>query len=130
MTIGAIKKINISDENALFCPMIDARRMEVYCALYDSKLNEVKSTSAVVIAENLFSEISEGKTIYYFGDGSEKCIGILKLYKNFIFIPDILPSAKSMTSLALKSFIVKKFENLSLFEPDYLKEYKPGIKKI
>jgi len=127
MANGAIEKIK-SNDDVLFCPMIDARRMEVYCALYDSKLNCIHPSSAIVVTEDFYSVYINGKKIYFFGDGAEKCVPVLINEKEFIFYPDLFPSAKYMASLASKKFNVKQFENLSLFEPFYLKEYQAGKK--
>ena len=129
MAFGARNKIKVSDPEILFCPMIDARRMEVYCALYDLQLDCLHPSSAIVVTEEFFSDKRNGKKVYYFGDGAEKCRTILNDQSEFIFYPEMFPSAKYMAELAFKKFNDKWFENLSLFEPLYLKEYQPGRKK-
>lgn len=129
MTAGAIKKINSPEKDVLFCPMIDAGRMEVYSALYDAKYNSHQLPVAVIVDENLFSEKIKDENIYFFGDGAEKCKSILSGNKNFIFYPEVLPSARFMAGIAFEKFSTKIFENLALFEPFYLKEYKPLIRK-
>lgn len=129
MALGARNKIKVSDPEILFCPMIDARRMEVYCALYDLQLDCLHPSSAIVVTEEFFSDKRKGKKVYYFGDGAEKCRTILNDQSEFIFYPEMFPSAKYMAELAFKKFNDKWFENLSLFEPLYLKEYQPGRKK-
>lgn len=129
MAFGARNKIKVSDPEILFCPMIDARRMEVYCALYDLQLDCLHPSSAIVVTEEFFSDKRKGKKVYYFGDGAEKCRTILNDQSEFIFYPEMFPSAKYMAELAFKKFNDKWFENLSLFEPLYLKEYQPGRKK-
>lgn len=128
MAYGARDEIKREDTDILFCPMIDARRMEVYTALYDLQLNCLNPSSASIVTEDLFSDKLEGKAIYYFGDGAEKCRMILNSQSEFIFYPGIFSSAKYMAGLAYNKFIDKQFENLSLFEPFYLKEYQPGRK--
>ena len=128
MAWGAKNKINKNDSDILFCPMIDARRMEVYSALYDLQLKCLHPSSAIILSDFFFTEESKGKKVYYFGDGAEKCRTILNNHKEFIFYPDFFPSAKFMSVLALDKFINKQFENLSLFEPFYLKEYQAGRK--
>ena len=102
--------------------MIDARRMEVYCAVYDEHLNEIKKTSAEIIDENSFSELLEKNKILFFGDGSEKCKSKI-VHPNAIFTDDINPSAKFMLPLAEKYFFEKKFEDLAYFEPFYMKDF-------
>ena len=128
MSWGAKNKINKNDSDILFCPMIDARRMEVYSALYDLQLKCLHPSSAIILSEDFFAEESKGKKVYYFGNGAEKCRTILNNHNEFIFYPEIYPSAKFMSVLALDKFINKQFENLSLFEPFYLKEYQAGRK--
>lgn len=115
--------------DSLFCPMIDARRMEVYCAMYDSNGNEVKSTAAVIIDELSFSKQLKDHTIYFFGDGAAKCKTILGQNSNAIFMDGIFPSAKDMISLSEKAFNEKQFENVAYFEPFYLKDFVAGKKK-
>lgn len=129
MAWGAKSKINKNDSDILFCPMIDARRMEVYTALYDLQLKCFHPSSAIILSEDFFAGESKGKKVYYFGDGAEKCRIILNNHSEFIFYPEIFPSAKFMAVLALDKFKNKQFENLSLFEPFYLKEYQAGQRK-
>ena len=129
MAYGAKEKIGVSNSEILLCPMIDARRMEVYTTLYDMQLNCLNPASAIIMTEDLFAEKRIGKAIYYFGDGAEKCKTILESQKEFVFYPGLFPSAKNMAELAIKKFNYKQFENLSLFEPFYLKEYLPGSGK-
>jgi len=124
-------KIRISNfefRNSLLCPMIDARRMEVFCALYDDNLNEIQSASPKIIHENSFSDLLKENKIYFFGDGAEKCKTVLSHQTNAIFIDNIFPSASSMIDIAEKKFQQKQFENLALFEPFYAKEFVDGKK--
>jgi tRNA threonylcarbamoyladenosine biosynthesis protein TsaB len=123
MTVGCIHQPStINHQPSLFCPMIDARRMEVYCAIYDEHLNEIKKTSAEIIDENSFSDLLQKNKIYFFGDGSAKCSSRIS-HPNAIFIDDINPSAKFMLPLAEKYFSEKKFEDVACFEPFYLKDF-------
>ena len=119
-------KFQISD---LICPMLDARRMEVYCAIFDKDLNYIKPTTAEIIDENSFSELLEKNRIVFFGDGAAKCKNILKHNKNTVFLNDIFPSAKDMILLAENAFMNKQFENVAYFEPFYLKDFVAGKKK-
>ncbi len=126
----AHSKIKEFYSNVFYCPMIDARRMEVYTGLYDANLNCIISPTAAVVDEGFFSEVRGDKKIYFFGDGAEKCTAVLNESGNFIFQNDIFPSAKFMSDLVEKKFRQKQFEDVALFEPFYLKEFQPGVKKI
>jgi len=110
----------------LFCPMLDARRMEVYCALYDNTLIEVEPVQAKIIDERSFENILNTKTILFFGNGAEKCKEILSQNKNAVFIDNIHPSAADMISFSEELFKQNKFEDLAYFEPYYLKEFVSG----
>ena len=103
--------------------MIDARRMEVYYAVYDEKLDEIEKVSARIIDENFFAEILKEKKIYFFGDGAAKCKPLLSKNENAIFIDNVFPSAASMIPLSEEKFQHNEFENVALFEPFYLKEF-------
>lgn len=108
-------------ETRLFCPMLDARRMEVYHAIYDSKGNVVKPISAEVIDENSFSDIPEEKELVLFGDGMEKIRKVLKR-KNVTFA-DYNISASHMRVPAYEAFESGKLEDIAYFEPFYLKDF-------
>jgi tRNA threonylcarbamoyladenosine biosynthesis protein TsaB len=111
--------------SALFCPMIDAKRMEVYCAVYDEQLTEIKKTSAEIIDENSFSGLLEKNRMYFFGDGAEKCKSQIA-HPNAVFIVNVSPSAQFIISIAGNYFSENKFENLAYFEPFYLKDFVSG----
>lgn len=121
-----------TDENrktSLFCPMLDARRMEVYCAIYNSEGNVIKETTAEIIDENSFSTFLSEHTIYFFGDGSAKCKETFSKNPNAIFIDDVVPSAKDMIALSEKAYNEMRFEDIAYFEPFYLKDFVAGKKK-
>lgn len=109
-------------EGALLCPMLDARRMEVYSSIYDRGLRVVRDIEAEIIDENSFHSQLEQSEIYFFGNGSEKCKGVLT-HKNAHFISDVFPLAKNMMPLAEKRFLNEEFEDVAYFEPSYLKEF-------
>jgi len=109
----------------LLCPMLDARRMEVYCAVYDRELNEVEPTAAIIIENNSFEKILKSNKVYFFGSGAIKCKPVLQ-HPNAIFVENIYPSATSMISLSEKLFGEKKFEDAAYFEPFYLKDFVAG----
>jgi len=107
----------------LFCPMIDARRMEVYYALYDINGKEMRDTRAEIIHEDSFSDLLADHTILFGGDGSRKCREVLKSKENAVFIDDFEASAQFMISLAKEKFERQEFEDLAYFEPFYLKDF-------
>ncbi len=113
----------IPKTNALLCPMIDARRMEVYNALFDNNGHFISETSAEIINENSFSEILQKQKIIFFGDGAGKCKEILSPYKNALIIDDYNNSAKGMIIPASNKFKRKQFEDTAYFEPYYLKDF-------
>ncbi|MFY9310517.1 MAG: tRNA (adenosine(37)-N6)-threonylcarbamoyltransferase complex dimerization subunit type 1 TsaB [Bacteroidia bacterium] len=113
----------------LFCPMFDARRMEVYCAIYDSLNNLIRPTAAEIIDENSFSDLLDKNTVFFFGNGAEKCMSMFSKNKNAVFIKDIVPSAEGMIALSENSYKLGQFENVAYFEPFYLKDFIAGKKK-
>ena len=106
----------------LLCPMLDARRMEVYCLLSDLSLNNVEPTQAKIIDEGSFTEWLDQKTIYFFGNGADKCKEIIK-HRNARFVEGINPSAAQLGEMAFQKFNRNEFEDISSFEPHYLKEF-------
>lgn len=120
--------VSCTSPQVLVCPMIDAKRMEVYCAVYDDKLNEIKKTSAEIIDEASFSDLLRGHKMLFFGDGAEKCKTQIKS-PNVVFIDGINPSAQFMIPIAEKYFNEKRFEDVAYFEPFYLKDFVSGSAK-
>lgn len=108
--------------DTLLCPMLDARRMEVYTALYDSKGNPIREISAKIIDNHSFTEELETHIIWFFGNGAEKCKTAIQ-HPNARFIPGFQASARFMSPLAESSFEQKKFEDVAYFEPFYLKDF-------
>lgn len=122
MAVGIVK-----DSNAdLYCPMIDARRMEVYSAFYDSSNNIVRDVQADVVDEQTYKEQLE-KNIIFFGDGAEKLNDII-VHKNAKFVEGFFPSAIHMGGLAFNKFKQNNFEDVAYFEPYYLKDFVSGAK--
>jgi tRNA threonylcarbamoyladenosine biosynthesis protein TsaB len=114
----------------LFCPMIDARRMEVYSALFDQLLHQVRETRAEIISGESFSEYFKDHIILFAGDGSEKCREVLGHQLNARFLENFNPSAKHLVQLAEAKFERAEFENVAYFEPFYLKDFIPGIPRV
>lgn len=115
-------------EDALLCPMIDARRMEVYAAIYDRALHSIRDTSADIIDETTYKDILDTHPVYFFGNGATKCKDKLT-HPNAHFIDGIQPLASMMFPLAEKAMAEKRFENVAYFEPFYLKEFIAGSPK-
>ena len=109
-------------DNALFCPMIDARRLEVYYALYDSNGKTIKPVSAEIINEDTFNNIPVSQKIILYGDGAEKCKTVINR-KNVLYYDDFRISAAFMYVPVLQALKSKKFENVAYFEPFYLKDF-------
>lgn len=119
-TLEAIAHQSISEKFDLICPMLDARRMEVYCMLLDNELNLIEKVHAKIIDETSFENELKTKKIIFVGDAVKKCQEILS-HENAILKTDILPSAKSMGKIAFEKYQQKQFEDVAYFEPFYLK---------
>jgi tRNA threonylcarbamoyladenosine biosynthesis protein TsaB len=113
---------DIEDENALLCPMIDARRMEAYTAIYDRALREVREVKAEVIDATTYNEWLDKGLVYFFGNGAEKCKEIIN-HPNARFIDNVVPTAKSMLPLAELAIAKGQYEDVAYFEPFYLKDF-------
>jgi tRNA threonylcarbamoyladenosine biosynthesis protein TsaB len=115
-------------EGVLLCPMLDARRMEIYTALFDRLGKQVTGIKAEIIHKHSFSgELNSGK-IFFFGNGSLKCKSIIK-HPDAHFIDDITASARFMSGIAHDSFNSREFENIAYFEPFYLKDFVATVPK-
>lgn len=111
-------------ENFLLCPMIDARRMEVYASVFASDLSIVKPTQAVILQEDSFDDVLRSDKVVFFGDGAAKCQPLFESNPNAVFISEeIRPSARTVGKLAFRSFEKGDFEDLAAFEPYYLKDF-------
>ncbi len=129
-TMDSPKNPALTDgSDVLYCPMIDARRMEVYYALFTPGLKEIKPTVAEVITADTFGELLENHRIVFCGDGAGKCRQVIDS-PNALFFPDNLPSVKGMLQLAGEQFGRKDFVDLAYFEPYYLKDFVAGKPKV
>ncbi len=108
--------------DALLCPMIDARRMEVYSAVYNMELNEVEAVSAKIIDQESFSDLLANRKIYFFGNGSNKCKDAITSH-NATFIDGVNPLATDMAVMAHEAYNKKEFADVAYFEPFYLKDF-------
>jgi tRNA threonylcarbamoyladenosine biosynthesis protein TsaB len=118
--MASLVKNRVQPES-LLCPMIDARRMEVYATFLDTSLNVVKKTAADIIDESSYADLLE-KPVVFFGNGAEKCKTVLT-HPNAQFLNNIHPLASGMIPLAEKAFADKDFVNAAYYEPHYLKEF-------
>ena len=120
----------VAIENGLIVPMIDARRMEVYSAVFDTNHKKIMEVQAEILTEESYAEITEA--IYFIGDCQEKCKTVL-IKNNFHFLPEIIfPSATEMSFLSYEKFTKNDFEDVAYFEPFYLKDFlitKSGTKR-
>jgi tRNA threonylcarbamoyladenosine biosynthesis protein TsaB len=108
-------------ENGLIVPMLDARRMEVYSAIFDKSYSKIKEVQAEILTENSYAASPE--TFYFIGDCQEKCKTVLTA-ANLHFLPEIVfPSASEMSALSYEKFINNDFEDVAYFEPFYLKDF-------
>jgi tRNA threonylcarbamoyladenosine biosynthesis protein TsaB len=114
----------------LYCPMIDARRMEVYSGMFDDSLTPIRGIQAEIITADSFQDLFLDHVIFFAGDGAEKCNEVLGHQFNARFIPGFLPSATYMFRKAEDKFEKKEFEDVAYFEPFYLKDFIPGIPKV
>ena len=119
--LSRIAKSKIEKKKYFMCPMVDARRMEVYTKLLDNDFNIMIEDCAMILDEKSFRDYNS-ELIYFFGSGSEKFSEIIE-NKNFKFIGDINPNSKYMGDLSYKKFLKNDFEDLKSFEPFYLKDY-------
>ena len=110
------------EEGALYCPMIDARRMEVYMALYDQRLAEVRPASAEVVDEQFLADVLAEHPVYFFGQGAEKCADVIR-HPNAHFINEVRVLARDMMALSVQAFNRSQFVDVAYFTPFYLKEF-------
>jgi tRNA threonylcarbamoyladenosine biosynthesis protein TsaB len=122
--------MSTSNDNAeLLIPMIDARRMEVYAAIYNNQLQLLHDAQPVVVTENQFQEFTAGKKVAFGGDGMPKCKSLLADHNHAYFCDDISQSAKHLIAPAYRRYVNKEFADVAYFEPFYLKTFQPGPKR-
>ena len=124
ISIETLKSLaySISIQEGLIVSMLDARRMEVYAAVYNPNYEQVRKIKAEIIDEDSFrEELSKGK-VYFLGDGAAKCKDVIT-HNNAIFIDDKFPSAKEMAKLSYDKYKKNDIEDVAYFEPFYLKDF-------
>ncbi len=125
MACAAIQQLSfkpVTEDPSLFCAMIDARRMEVFTAMYNTELEEVEPAMALMIDENAFSKLLKSHRIVFFGDGSHKWKHLCN-HPNAGFIDSVKPSSNSLAMLAASHFQHKRFNDIAYAEPVYIKEF-------
>ena len=110
------------EDDALLCPMIDARRMEVYAAVYDRALHEVRGTQADIVDADTYKEWLDQHPVYFMGNGADKCREVIQ-HPNARWIDGILPLAKNMFPLAEQKLLRGQTEDVAYFVPFYLKDF-------
>ena len=110
------------EEDALLCPMLDARRMEVYAAVYDRALHEVRAVGADIVDADTYKAFLDEHPVYFFGNGAKKCMEVIN-HPNAHYIDGIEPLAKWMQPLAERRFVNGQTEDVAYFVPFYLKDF-------
>ena len=114
--------LQVSIEKGYIVPMLDARRMEIYSAIFDENHIQIRDIQAQILDENSFMDYLEKDKVYFIGNGVEKTKTIIK-HKNAVFIENKLPSANEMGLIAFNKYQNNDFENVAYFEPFYLKDF-------
>ncbi|MCQ2213329.1 MAG: tRNA (adenosine(37)-N6)-threonylcarbamoyltransferase complex dimerization subunit type 1 TsaB [Bacteroidaceae bacterium] len=122
LSVPVLLRYDDLPEDALLCPMLDARRMEVYCALYTRALKAVEGVDARIINEDSFKDYLDKHPVYFFGNGAEKCKSVIS-HPNAHWIDGIQLNAKYMAPIAERKFLREEYEDVAYFEPNYLKEF-------
>ena len=120
LAIGIQQKQNNS--SAYYMPVLDARRMDAYTALYDSDLNEVRQTNCITLNEEFENSINGLGNVYVGGNAMEKCRQLFSS-PNFIYTEQVECDARTMIRISNKKYLRNEFENTAYFEPVYLKEF-------
>ncbi|MEC7646000.1 MAG: tRNA (adenosine(37)-N6)-threonylcarbamoyltransferase complex dimerization subunit type 1 TsaB [Bacteroidota bacterium] len=118
---------NKNPQYKFYCPMLDARRMEVFASIYDQLNNEVREIRADIVDYSIYIDFLKHKVLF-FGDGALKCKEVIN-NSNAYFLDGVFPSAKDMGALGFKKFENQDFEDVAYFEPYYLKDFIVGPKK-
>lgn len=122
LCVPVLLQEKVKEDNALLCPMLDARRMEVYAALFDRSLREVRPTQADIVDGDTYRAFLDERPVYFFGNGAAKCMEVIN-HPNARFIEGVVPLARWMFPLAERRFFDQKFEDVAYFEPFYLKDF-------
>lgn len=123
MALQVQKSLKDKNQNGRFflCPMIDARRMEVYSACFDENMKELQEAEALILSEHSFNSLLEQGEVFFFGDGMNKFRDLVGEVENAHFIDEVLPSSKICGEIAEEMFKAQDFEDTAYYEPFYLK---------
>jgi universal bacterial protein yeaZ len=127
LTVPVLLNETVVEDDALLCPMLDARRMEVYAAIYTRGLKEVRPVSADIVESETYAEYLDKGPVYFFGNGAEKCIQTIN-HPNAHFIDGVNPLAKNMFPLSEKCMAQKEYQDVAYFVPFYLKDFVAKVK--
>jgi tRNA threonylcarbamoyladenosine biosynthesis protein TsaB len=122
LNVIAKRTIPYRNENSLLCPMIDARRMEVYCQIFNGDLSPLTEVEAKVIDTESFDELLKTHQVFFSGNGAPKCKTVIKSH-HAVFLDNIYPTASELGFIANAKFDEQQFEDLATFEPFYLKQF-------
>ncbi len=128
LMLAAKKEITSESKNHMFIPMIDARRMEVYDAIYDQNGSLVREIKAKIIDKHSYQAELKNFKVFFFGDGADKCKSVIT-HPNAVFLDNIHPLAENMIEKTFQKFQNQKFEDIAYFEPFYLKEFQATTPK-
>ena len=120
--------LEVIEDDTLLCPMLDARRMEVFAAIYDASLNVLRAPQPDIVDGETYKSFLDSHNVCFFGNGAEKCMEVIN-HPNAHYIPGIQPLARNMMPLAEKRFYNNKFEDIAYFTPNYLKAYQAKLPK-
>lgn len=117
-------------QKSFFCPMIDARRMEVYTAVFDHQLGLLEPPHALILSQQSLKSWFEDGQVWIAGDGANKCLELWPDKRNLHFLNSFFPSVKWMAEMAHEQFNKQRFADLAYFEPFYLKDFIAGIPRV
>ncbi len=118
----AVLANQVAISNAYIIPLLDARRMEVYSAVFDQTHQPVRDVEANLLEEQPFDSFLKEKKVIFIGDAVQKTKGVIT-HPNAVFYPESYPSAKELHHLAYQKYLNQSFENVAYFEPYYLKDF-------
>ena len=113
---------SIAINEGLIVPMLDARRMEVYSAIFNHNNEQIREIKAEIIETTSFVDYLQTNTVYFLGDGAQKCKDIIT-HKNAVFVDGKFPSAREMAELSFRKYKKNELEDVAYFEPFYLKDF-------
>lgn len=128
LRIMSVNPAVVTSDSELFCPMIDARRNEVYTAMFDKTGKEIIPVAPLILGDHWFEEYLNQHRVAFFGDGAAKFESQLQ-HPNALFISEVFPQAADMSALAEEKYLRGEFENVAYFEPFYLKDFIAGKPK-